>query len=622
MKSFNSIEKFLEERLDPKRRTIGESQLREHDQGKKEIPASKIFRIEFSELVPAEIKSFLNERLPSILDFPEKFGMKIQSSRHLLRFVDKTSYETEVGTPLPKNVSLPASQINYFSTTRTFKVTIIIPRNLDTAEAIINITRNLYSKLYGNIFFDEKILPLEFYKHNLKKELHISAAVPEILDLVSELNVPSKSLDKYCESIAKSYRFSMEKQGDDLKRQLTGEWKKKWNEQSLTTEEEHTIESMFTEFKESIRTNSEQIIDYMIERVKKLNNKLHYILPHESTDYQKFEKKHTNHYMRSILNKLEEISSLVGFIEELHLELNNLPEDTDLKEISTQIRMRMHQLRREKKVIHFYVPEIPMDEELEIIRQKFPLIMIKMIPKGTPLKDWSKTVKQMENHYSESIYSKLYSALHCLSVLTSERDNQKIVDINSGETGTRMKKILSFLKYSTTQIKPTQSTIGVLLEIVEQSNLVTKIGAVGQRKMIPLDEFKTAWSYFISSVLTLIFYQDSVNSDILPQGFNSDNYTKSILGYVDKQCSKSINHFHIVKLLWLIYDETLYSSKLNFLLFCLQNPQGLLSFVMNQIMRPQTAESPLESRLEKLPQYGKAWINAYQNRLDECSDKV
>ena len=74
MNSFDSIEKSLEERLDPKRRTIGESQLREHDQKKQQFPASKIFRIEFSKSVPEEIKSFLNERLPQILDFPEKSG--------------------------------------------------------------------------------------------------------------------------------------------------------------------------------------------------------------------------------------------------------------------------------------------------------------------------------------------------------------------------------------------------------------------------------------------------------------------------------------------------------------------------------------------------------------------
>ena len=66
MKYLDSIEKSLDESLDPKRRTIGVSQIREHDQKKQKVPASKIFRIEFAESVPEEIKSFLKERLNKI----------------------------------------------------------------------------------------------------------------------------------------------------------------------------------------------------------------------------------------------------------------------------------------------------------------------------------------------------------------------------------------------------------------------------------------------------------------------------------------------------------------------------------------------------------------------------
>ena len=620
MKSFDSIEKSLEERLDPKRRTIGESQLREHDQKKRRLPTSKIFRIEFSKSIPEEIKSFLNERLPEIIDFPEKFGMNIQSAGHLLRFIDKTAYETEVGTPLPKNVTLPASRIKSISNSRSFKVMIILPEKLDTAETIINITRNLFSKLYGNIFLDEKILPLVFYRQNLNVKQQITAAVPEILDLISELNFPSESLDKYCENFAESYRLSMEKQGSEIRRQLTGEWRDKWHEQVLASEEQNTIDSMFEELKESMLTNPEQIINSMIEHVKRLDKQLHFILPHERSDYENFEKKHIRHYMRSVLKKLEEISSLAGFIEELHSKLDNLSEDIDLNGISTQIRFRMQQLRREKKVIQFYVPEIPRDKRLENIRHKFSLVLIKTIPRGTPLKDWSKTVKRMEKHYSESIYSKLYSSLHCLTILTSGEDISKEDHIKTDEAGQRLKKLLPILKFRTSEIKATQSALGILLGISEESVPGEKAGATEQRQLFPLDEFKTAWSYFIASVLTLIYYQENANSAGLPQGFNADNYTKSILGYVDKQCSRGINHFHIVKLLWLIFDEKKDSGTLTFLVFCLQNPLEILRFLLHQVMRSHSGNSSLDRRLEKLPHYGKAWITAFQNRLDEAED--
>ena len=102
-----------------------------------------------------------------------------------------------------------------------------------------------------------------------------------------------------------------------------------------------------------MRTNNEQIFNSITERVKKLNNQLHYILPHEISDYEYFERNNTTHYMRSVLNKLEEISSLVNFIEGLSSELDNLSEDNALIGINKQIRLRMQQLRREKKVIQF-----------------------------------------------------------------------------------------------------------------------------------------------------------------------------------------------------------------------------------------------------------------------------
>ena len=98
------------------------------------------------------------------------------------------------------------------------------------------------------------------------------------------------------------------------------------------------------------------------------------------------------------------------------------------------------------------------------------------------------------------------------------------------------------------------------------------------------------------------------------------NYTKSILGYVEKQCSLGINHFHIVKLLWLIFEEKQDSDAVTFLVFCLQNPQKILNFLLHQVMSTQSRNSSLERRLEKLSNYGKAWVTAFQNRLDEAAD--
>ena len=618
MKSLDSIDKSFEERFDPKLRSIGATQLQDYDSQKEHIPPSKFFRIEFSTSISEETKIFLKGKIPSILDFSEKFGLQIPHANHVLRFIDQQTYEGEIGTALPKTVTLPASRLKIINTARSYEVTIILPRELNTAELIVNITRNLFSKLCGNIFFNEQILPLEFYQHSAQGQKQVSAAIPEILLLVEELNVPSKSLQAFCESVAKSYRLDLKKEGAKIRKQLISEWREKWTSQSLSTEEQHTLDAIFSEIKQTFRTNPEKFNQSLVERIEQLNTQLHFILPHERRAYEKFKQKRFPHYIRSVKNKLEEISALSGFIEELQNLLNQAPEATNIEGIGAQIRSRMKELRRDKKVIQFYVPELPQKPELKRIRQRFPLSLIKMLPAGTQLKEWSKEIKRLEKNYTESIYSKLYAALHSLSEWTLAFQDKRSDSFKESADGQRLKKLLPVLKYRAPAIKGLQSTLGVLLDLSEQSAPKTT-DHENHRQLVPLDDFSKAWSYFISSILSMLYYQQSSASATLPQGFRTENYLKSILKFVDRQCSRGINHFHIVKLLWLVYEEK-GTDALPFLLYCVQKPQDILRYTLHLTMRPQTENISLEKRLGKLSQYRDAWIAAYQNRLNESEN--
>ncbi len=618
MKSFDSIDKSFEERFDPKLRTIGESHLQNYDKQKELIPPSKYFRIEFSTSIPEKTKNFLNGKLPGILDFSGKFGLQLPHAGHLLRFLDQQTYESEIGSALPKNVTLPASRLKVNNTTRSYEVTIILPGELNSAELIVNITRNLFSKLCGNIFFNEQILPLEFYRQSVNRQKQSSAAVPEILFMVEELNFPSKSLQAFCESVAKSYMLELKKEGVKIRKQLISEWREKWKSQSLSTEEQHTLDSIFSEFKQTFRTNPEIFNQTLIERIQQLNTQLHFILPHERRAYENFNQQRFTHYIRSVKNKLEEISALSGFIEELHELLNQAPEAADMEGVGAQIRSRMQELRRDKKVIQFYVPEMPQNPDLKRIQQRFPLSLIKMLPSGTPLKEWSKEIKRLEKSYAESMYSKLYAALHSLSEWTLALQENRIDSFKESADAQRLKKLLAVLKYRAPALEGLQSTLGIMLDLSEQSLPKSKDNETA-RQLVPLDDFSKAWSYFISAILTMHYYQQDSASATLPQGFRTENYLKSILEFVDRQCSRGINHFHIVKLFWLVYEEK-GTDALPFLLYCVQKPQDILRYTLHLTMRPQTENSNLEKRLEKLPQYRDAWIAAYQNRLNESGN--
>ena len=56
------------------------------------------------------------------------------------------------------------------------------------------------------------------------------------------------------------------------------------------------------------------------------------------------------------------------------------------------------------------------------------------------------------------------------------------------------------------------------------------------------------------------------------------------------------------------------------MLYCIQNPQDILRYILHQVMRPHTEKEPVERRLEKLPQYRDALITVYKNRLRDAFD--
>ena len=220
MKSLDSINKSLEERFDPKLRTIGESEFQKYDKQKRKFTTSKFFHIKFSKSIPEETKIFLKKKLPGILDFPKKFGLEINHANHLILFKDQETYESEMGNPLPKNIILPASSIVKNKKLKTYEITIIIPKKLETAEVVVNITRNIFAKLYGKIFFNEQIIPLEFYKQSTQDKIQINPSIPEILDIVIGTNFQSKNLRLHCEKVAKNYSLNFLKQEAQIKKLL------------------------------------------------------------------------------------------------------------------------------------------------------------------------------------------------------------------------------------------------------------------------------------------------------------------------------------------------------------------------------------------------------------------
>ena len=612
MKSIDNIEKSLDERFDEKLFTIRESHIKEFDLQKKPKKTSSFFHIEFSESIPENTKEFLKEKIPNILDFPSKFGLNPVFASNSLYFIDKDTYEKEMGQLLPENIRLPASSLKTNSTQKKFKIIIILPNFIDKADVLVNITRNIFSKLCGKIYFEEQIMPLEFYNQHSKEQKRIFVGIPEILNLINEFNFPSKILSSNEEPCLNSSKTFLKRQFNDFQKKMLIEWGEKWKDKKLSLDEKHIIESIFSEFIDEFNKNPEKFFKSISKQIKILNSEINFILPHEISTYVNFESNRFIHFIRVVKLKLEEINSLTEFIEEIDSLLKNKPDLDDLNTLNKLIHSRMKKMVKEKKVIKFFIPELLNNSDFKKLKKKLPLFLIKFLPKGTPISNWSKEIKKLETNYSSSIYSKIYSSLHSLSLWIVELQKSNNRNFLESVDGKNLKKLIYILKYRTNSLRMLENNLGIFLEAGE--NLSSKITNEKLRHYIPLGDLCNAWSYFISYILTLHYYREFAHFKPLAKGFNSDNFLKSILNFVEKKCYEGINHFHIAKLLWLLYEnEKTYS--LEFVIFCIKKPENILRYILHQVILPENEKKNIEIRLRKLNNYRDALNSVYQKRF-------
>jgi len=137
----------------------------------------------------------------------------------------------------------------------------------------------------------------------------------------------------------------------------------------------------------------------------------------------------------------------------------------------------------------------------------------------------------------------------------------------------------------------------------------------------PLDEFRKAWSYFISSLLIMEYYeQPHGGTGFFQQRFSTEKYLQSIQRFVGHQLDRGINYFHIVQLFLKIYLEKHNDNPVDYILYMIRNPQAALRYVLHQVMLPleDNPDRGLPFRIDKLDQYRDTLIKVYDNRLDEA----
>ena len=407
---------FFEERFKPAKPVFDEKTLHELNQGKVFTSKNAELRnLRFSKGLDSQVVHELKRLVQALLEYADLRGFRLRDANHPVFITDRAGYEKESGSRLPDHIPLPASRLDFHKVANVFTVTVILPENLESSEVRINLTRSLFSKLFGEIHFLEKIQSLEFYRQQFQDDLDSSAGIPEILDLLSTLEFPSELLEARLETEASRFGFSLPKDTRALILELAKEWNQRWENKGLG-EDEDFLKLVYRDFCLHLKEDPQAIQQQMIDQLKQLDHQFHLILPHDARGYSIFEKEQPLQFLRSYAFRLEELQSLMGFIEELEQQLENSDETESLAGMRAALMLRMRELRRAGKVRPYLMPEIEQDQLMKIRASRFPLKMVKWLPPGSPLETWNDHFEKMKKQYTQSFYAKIYLALNALEL--------------------------------------------------------------------------------------------------------------------------------------------------------------------------------------------------------------
>ena len=248
------------------------------------------------------------------------------------------------------------------------------------------------------------------------------------------------------------------------------------------------------------------------------------------------------HFLRAACSKLEEITSLIGFIEEISTQVFEEKQENQhlaLAALREQLQDRLQQMTKERKVHVFLLPNIPLSAGYQEEKQKFPLQLMKLLPKTLPVTKWPKIIRQYEEQYTNSIYQKLFEALLLFHRHLGELLDHKEGELHKDSSRQRLEQLRKNFQFRLQDLQHIQATMGIVLECSEV------YVATQKQQRFPLEEFKKAWSYFLSSILITRYYQAYTPSPGAKQRFNTEKYMAAIHKFVRKQMQRKVNHFSL-----------------------------------------------------------------------------
>ncbi len=605
---------FLEMRFDPKYKKIFQAKIESNEQSS--IGRSYSIPVMFLGNFDSKTQKIIKNLVSRVFQNAEAFDLKLVHSDPEVHFYTLTQWKKESAAAIKKRISLPASKIIRKNSVPIIQL--VIPERITTNEVLIKTVRLLFSKLFGKLFFDEKISLKPAYRLLTSKAEDINFDLEEKARFCRLYDRFSNSLEAEFVKLGKQFR---------IKGKKAIEFGKKEYFNLLLTEDStinpkyvDLLNNCFLEHHSKARDNPNEFYLQITNRIFNFLPQSNVILPHEFKSFLSLKNRQQWALFHALDERLLFVKNTYYDLQECYEYLNTISSQSSIDYATSDywintLNNRMIQLKKKGLVKLFLIENSYLSPNQSKESSEFPLWiwrhrLFENYSKNSPPE---KTIKKITDQYKNSIYQKLFEASYRSIQCLKQMQKNHALSFFQSSGHQRIKTLIAWFKINNQ----------ILIDIMHACKICIHIYKQDDNKLDHSDNilrnFEQGWSYFISFALIHQYYLNS-------QNHNRKNASKGnqFFSLIEKYIkNKFLNQppFQISGLFLEIYKQKDFNLR-ELIRLIIEDTKALDFFVLNQKRlfdnKKETVEEIVRNHASSVLQW-QSQHDRYKIRKDELN---
>lgn len=501
--ALNSMgEEFIEARFDPKYRQLFQDKISELEQQKQ--PRINQIPVRFRGEIDPKVEKAIRLLVDQIFAFANDYGLTLSPPQPEVVFFSLASWEKEANKKIVPDTPLPASRLQTIDNIP--HVQIILPPKITSNEVVINTVRTLFSKLFGQLYFQENVPTRPPYNSEISNEDSfqfdeeekarfcrlIGNFPPEILvrftAIGKKIGAPTKVAEKQGEKIFFSSFLHKE-------------------DNATSSPYAALLQELFDHHGNVFRHDPEKVLTLLEEKIFATLPQTYSILPHEQADFHSLRSKSRVVLFHALVERILQVVNMIDEIDQCRKSLESVSSENSRHYDAEALLLhaleeRMKNLKHRGLVKIFLIPGAHLSNKQIREKAQFPLWLWRHVfaIRSNPPNNPGKELSLVQERYKNSVYQKVFETCERMSHLLKKSSGIQSVSSESAQTSARLKSLFAWFDFRKEAVT----------DMLYAARVGRQLAGLADVKHMELSEkltdFEKAWSYFISFAMIHLFY--------------------------------------------------------------------------------------------------------------------